>query len=237
VAGPDGNLWFQFTGRMVIGRMSPAGVYQEFPVSAGRDILDIAAGIDGNLWFTVIDFGGDSWIGRVSPAGGAIEFPLPPFSNPRGIASGPDGALWFSNGYSVGRINPGGPREISATSFFTVTPCRALDTRNADGLLGGPFLTAGVTRGFVIAGQCGVPPSARAISANLTVTQGATGGHITVYPGATAQPLVSSLNYHAGQTRANNAVVPLGTAGDITVVSGQPSGTVHFILDINGYFE
>ena len=238
VAGPDGNLWFQFSGRMVIGRMSPAGVYQEFPVSAGMDIRDIAAGIDGNLWFTVVDFGGiDSWIGRVTPAGGAIEFPLPQFSSPRGITSGPDGALWFSDGYDVGRINPGGPPQTSATSFYTVTPCRALDTRNADGLLGGPSITAGVTRGFVIAGQCGVPPSARAISANLVVTQAAAAGYLTVYPGGTSTPLASSLNYRAGQTRANNAVVPLGVAGDIAVVSGQPSGTVHFILDINGYFQ
>ena len=94
-----------------------------------------------------------------------------------------------------------------------------------------------MTRGFVIAGQCGVPPSAHAISANLTVTQGATGGHITVHPWGTSTPLASSVNYRAGQTRANNAVVPLGVAGDIAVFAGLPSGTVHFILDINGYFE
>jgi hypothetical protein len=94
-----------------------------------------------------------------------------------------------------------------------------------------------VTRGFVIAGRCGVPPSARAISANLVVTQAATAGHLTVYAGGTSTPLASSVNYRAGQTRANNAVVPLGVAGDIAVFAGLPSGTVHFILDINGYFE
>jgi hypothetical protein len=49
--------------------------------------------------------------------------------------------------------------------------------------------------------------------------------------------LSSTINYRAGQTRANNAIVPLGLFGDINVVSGQPSGTVHFILDVNGYFE
>jgi len=46
-------------------------------------------------------------------------------------------------------------------------------------------------------------PFPRAISANLTVTQAVTGGHITVHPGGTSTPLVSSLNYRAGQTRAN----------------------------------
>jgi streptogramin lyase len=234
VAGPDGNLWFQFNGRMVIGCMSPAGVYQEFPVASGEQILDIAAGIDGNLWFTVINFGGvDSWIGRATPSGVVTEFPLPQFSSPRGITAGPDGALWFSDGGDVGRINPG----VSASSFFTVTPCRAVDTRNANGPLGGPALTANVPRTFGIAGQCGIPPSARAISANVTVVGAATPGYITIYPGGTSIPLVSALNYRAGQVRANNAVVSLGAAGDVTVFAGQPSGTVHFILDVNGYFQ
>jgi hypothetical protein len=58
-----------------------------------------------------------------------------------------------------------------------------------------------------------------------------------VYPAGSAVPATSTINYRAGQTRANNAIVPLGLSGDINVVSGQPSGTVHFILDVNGYFE
>jgi len=48
---------------------------------------------------------------------------------------------------------------------------------------------------------------------------------------------VSSLNYRAGQTRANNAIVTLGASGALAVFCGQGFGTTHFIIDINGYLE
>jgi hypothetical protein len=41
----------------------------------------------------------------------------------------------------------------------------------------------------------------------------------------------------AGATRANNAIAALGDAGDLTVLASQASGSVHLILDVNGYFE
>jgi hypothetical protein len=31
--------------------------------------------------------------------------------------------------------------------------------------------------------------------------------------------------------------VALGPAGALTAVSGQPSGVVHLVIDVNGYFE
>jgi hypothetical protein len=49
-------------------------------------------------------------------------------------------------------------------------------------------------------------------------------------------PTASTINYSAGLTRANNAIVPLGVSGDLAVYSGQGAGTVHVILDVNGYF-
>ena len=51
-------------------------------------------------------------------------------------------------------------------------------------------------------------------------------------------PTVSSINYVAGQTRANNAVVPLNASGAMAAFVGQPAGTtVHLIVDVNGYFQ
>jgi hypothetical protein len=92
-------------------------------------------------------------------------------------------------------------------------------------------------RDFVIAGQCGIPPSARAVAFNVTVTQPTAQGHITLYPAGTPVPLTSTLNYRAGQTRANNAITPLGAGGALAAVSGQSAGTTHFIIDVTGYFE
>lgn len=123
------------------------------------------------------------------------------------------------------------------SGFYTVPACRVLDTRNSSGPLGGPALSAGAVRTFVIAGQCGIPSSARSVSVNATVTGPTSGGFLTIYPAGSPVPPTSTINFAAGQTRANNAVLALGPAGDITAASGQPSGTVHFILDVTGFFQ
>jgi hypothetical protein len=49
-------------------------------------------------------------------------------------------------------------------------------------------------------------------------------------------PVVSTINYRPGQTRANNAIVFLGTDGAFSVRCAQAAGSAHFLLDINGYF-
>jgi hypothetical protein len=120
------------------------------------------------------------------------------------------------------------------TSFFTLTPCRVADTRGPDGPYGGPALSPGVERTFVVADQCGISPSAKAVSFNVTVTQPGAPGHVLLYPAGLAAPLVSAINFRAGQTRANNAIVPLGFGGALAVQSAAPT---HFIIDVNGYFE
>jgi hypothetical protein len=119
-------------------------------------------------------------------------------------------------------------------SFFTVTPCRAVDTR---GPIDGPALSAGETRVVSLFGSCGIPPTAKAISVNLAVTAPTAGGNLRLYPAGAPLPLVSAINYSAGQTRANNTIVPLSLAGELAVYCAQASGTTHFILDVNGYFE
>lgn len=123
------------------------------------------------------------------------------------------------------------------TRLYTVPPCRIFDTRNPAGPWGGPALAAGVSRNFSISGRCGVPPTAKAVSVNLTVTQPSAAGNLRLYPGGSAVPLSSSINYSAGQTRANNAIAALGPGGILSIRSVQPSGTVQLILDVNGYFE
>jgi hypothetical protein len=93
------------------------------------------------------------------------------------------------------------------TSFYTLTPCRVLDTRDPAGPWGGPALAASATRVFTIAGRCNVPPTAKSISVNVTVTQPTAPGHLILFPGGTP-PGVSMINFQPGQTRANNAIVP-----------------------------
>jgi hypothetical protein len=124
-----------------------------------------------------------------------------------------------------------------AGGFFTVAPCRIVDTRNAAGPYGGPALGAGAARLFTATGQCGIPSSAKALTGNVTVTQSTAPGHLTVYPGGTPLSNVSTINYAQGQARANNALLPLDGSGRLGVSCSQASGTAHFLLDVSGYFQ
>jgi hypothetical protein len=88
-----------------------------------------------------------------------------------------------------------------------------------------------------IAGHCGIPPEATAVALNVTVTAPTSQGHLRLFPDGSPPPLASVNNYSPGQTRANNAVIPLGTSGSLDVFVGQASGTVHVIVDVSGYFR
>jgi uncharacterized repeat protein (TIGR01451 family) len=122
-------------------------------------------------------------------------------------------------------------------SFYAVAPCRVLDTRNPPGPLGGPALGAQTTRRFTMTNKCGIPPSARALSVSMAVTSATVAGNLRLFPAQQSVPFVATIAYSAGQIRTNNAIVTLGPDADIDVFCGQASGTVHLILDVNGYFQ
>ncbi len=125
----------------------------------------------------------------------------------------------------------------SPTDFFSLPPCRVIDTRNPAGPLGGPALVGGGDRVFPVAGTCGIPADAQAIAVNIAVTGATTSGNLRLHAGGTPVPLVSAINYSSGQTRSNNAVVPLSPAGELAVfASGGPADSAHLILDVDGYF-
>jgi hypothetical protein len=133
-------------------------------------------------------------------------------------------------------------------SFYTVPPCRLIDTRNTNGTFGGPILTSGMARNFPVlsAANCtpAIPATAKSLSLNVTVTGATSGGSLTVYPGDAPVPQTSTVNFSAGQTRANNAVMLLSRNGDgsLEIRSSQTpvggsAGQVHVIVDVNGYFQ
>ena len=87
----------------------------------------IAAGPEGDLWFTENNEFEATNIGRITPAGVVTQFPIHDFSEPRGIVAGPDGNLWFTEVNNVpceaggcpsrvGRINPAMPSEVAEYS-------------------------------------------------------------------------------------------------------------------------
>jgi uncharacterized protein (DUF1800 family) len=122
--------------------------------------------------------------------------------------------------------------------FYPLTPCRAVDTRNPNGVAGGPALVAGSARAFQLAGACGVPITARAVVTNVTVVNPSSAGDLAIFPSGTPGPQgATAINFKAGRTRANNFIARLGTTGDIAVFTEMPAGNVHFLIDVAGYFE
>jgi glucose/arabinose dehydrogenase len=141
-------------------------------------------------------------------------------------------------------VVPGADAALAASykviGFFnSVTPCRLVDTRSTAGLAAGaPSLKGGETRTVAIADRCGLSPTARSLSVNLTVTGPTAAGFLTVYPAdGPTPPLASSINFAAGDTRANNAVVTLAASGAGLKVFNGSSGSVDLVIDVNGWFE
>ena len=126
-----------------------------------------------------------------------------------------------------------------ATAFHTLAPCRALDTRRPPGPIGGPALGAGATRTFIATGVCGVPVTARSVSANVTVTNAGGDGTLVLYPSdLVAAPNVLTLAFRAAQTRANNAVVGLASDGSGSFkITSSAAASLDVVVDFNGWFE
>ncbi|HYN20970.1 MAG TPA: hypothetical protein VE078_08420, partial [Thermoanaerobaculia bacterium] len=119
-----------------------------------------------------------------------------------------------------------------ALEFYTATPCRILDTRNTHP----PALQPHQMRTFQISGVCGVPATAKAISANLTVVNAGAPGDLTVFRADLVPPIASAISFKASATRGNNAVVALSATGAI-LVKANTDAPVDFILDVNGYYQ
>jgi hypothetical protein len=125
-------------------------------------------------------------------------------------------------------------------AFIAIQPCRLVDTRGTGGLFTGPFgpplLYERNARVFPVAGYCGIPNTAQAVSANLSVTQPLAAGWVAVWPEGSTQPspLVAAITYGQQQTISNGLIAPLGTNGGITIYSKVAT---HVVIDVNGYYD
>jgi hypothetical protein len=144
-------------------------------------------------------------------------------------------AIFTNNARASGTVVPPAPAQ-----FFNVTPCRLADTRNPPGPSGGPALQANATRTFPVGGLCSVPADARAVALILTVVQETEVGDLRLYPAGGILPTASAINFAANHTKANNAVIPLYTSGQIAVrcdMAAGSTGSTHFLVDVLGYFR
>lgn len=117
------------------------------------------------------------------------------------------------------------------------TPCRILDTRQT-GPTGGAPLTAQQTLTIAVTGHfaCAtVPSTASAVVMNTTATAPTNSGYLALYPSG-APNSTSNLNFGSGDTVANLTTIQVGAGGAVTILDGQPNGTVHVIIDLEGYY-
>ncbi len=123
--------------------------------------------------------------------------------------------------------------------FFTLTPCRVLDTRNPSGPLGGPAIGGSTQRTFTLPPTCGIPSTAKSVSVNVTVVNPAAQGDLVAYPATlVTAPNTSTISFRAGRTRANNAQLLLSTDGTGRItVKNNATGALDLVLDVNGYFN
>jgi trimeric autotransporter adhesin len=197
-----------------------------YGLSGGSGTIAVSAGC------TWVAQSSASWLkvvsGGIGAGGGTISYTVD--ANPGTARTATIGA----NATLLTVTQAGAGVAGGALRFVPVTPCRIIDTRDAEGTFGGPVFGAYSSRSIPIPQSgCGIPSTAQAYSLNVTVVPSGSLGYLTLSPTGQSRPLVSTLNSPSGKIVANAAIVPAGTGGGVDVyVTDQ----THVIMDINGYF-
>ncbi|MBK5330726.1 MAG: hypothetical protein JJD93_02070 [Ilumatobacteraceae bacterium] len=121
---------------------------------------------------------------------------------------------------------------VDVTGSYTTDPSALLfhpqpPTRIYDSRVSGGVWAANETRAIT------VPAGARAVAINVTITEPAASGFVTVFPCQAGLPVVSNLNYVGGQVVAN--LVQIGaTDGQVCVYS---RARTHIVVDLQGTYD
>lgn len=160
---------------------------------------------------------------------------------PVDLAADPQGAVCISSTQAAHIVIDVNGWFSPASGLTTMTPIRALDTRNGTG--GVPIARVGRSGGsgapltLQLTGANGIPTSGvSAVSLNLTVTNASSatgGGYVTAYPCGTTPPIASNVNFSNGQTVANGVIVPVSPTGTVCFFV---EGEADLIADVNGWF-
>jgi hypothetical protein len=119
-----------------------------------------------------------------------------------------------------------------STKFSPLPPKRLYDSRTA----WAPKLAANQTQAIKVIGVAGgAPAGATAVAVNLTAVNASAQGFLRAFScDQTSSSDVSNVNFMAGETRANSAIIPVSAAGTVCVQSRVATDVT---LDINGYFS
>jgi hypothetical protein len=123
----------------------------------------------------------------------------------------------------------------SGAGYHPISPDRVLDTRKGTGA---PAQAVGPGKSITLrlAGNGSIPAAGvAAVAMNVTVTQPTQGGVITAFPAGGNTPNSSNVNYSAGETVPNMAIIKIGSGGAVEFTNNS-KGTVQLVVDVSGYY-
>ena len=238
-----------------VGSLTSGGGYN-YQIAGLGGIPSNAIAITANVTVTGQTAAGWLYLGPTvdaAPIASTITFPVGDNrANGVTVALSPQGTVgaWFGAGggkttYLIIDVTgyflagTAGTTGAAGAGYVAFGPHRVLDTRPGAGNTGlsGPFVN-GQHRLIQIAGVAGLPRSGIvAVTGNITVVKPSAQGYVTLGPDPIDTPGPSTINFKAGDTRANNVVVPVNPDGTLSAVYiGSGKATVNLVLDISGYF-
>ncbi|MGS2612982.1 right-handed parallel beta-helix repeat-containing protein [Micromonospora sp. LZ34] len=119
--------------------------------------------------------------------------------------------------------------------FVPYGPRRVLDTRSGGGAPQAPFTSLAFPVPYLDPSGDGSTPEPTAIVANLTVTAPTAAGVLSAEPDGDNQQATSNVNFVAGETASNHAIVRVGSYGRVVLFNNSP-GSTHFVVDQAGHF-
>ncbi len=111
----------------------------------------------------------------------------------------------------------------AGSPYTALVPDRILDTRQGT--------APSVVAGTVV--EVSAPAGATSVMLNVTATRPAAPGFLAAWPCGQPQPSTSTLNFAAGQTVANAALVGVGDGGKVCLAS---NATTDILVDLQGTF-
>ncbi len=118
---------------------------------------------------------------------------------------------------------------VASAAYVSVQPCRLADTR----LGGGYARLDALTVQIPARGVCSIPANATSVALTLTVVGPQAAGFLTAWPADQARPVVSNVNFDAGQIRANGSITRVDASGTFRVFTSVPANVV---VDVVGAF-
>ncbi|MHB1561359.1 MAG: virginiamycin B lyase family protein [Isosphaeraceae bacterium] len=234
IAFAGGNLWVgertpQGAGKTALVSINPANPSQQvqYAVPSGSGVFNVAAGSDGNVWFTE----SNDNIGMISPSAAspaAVEFSTGnPNSTTNWIATGPDGNVWFTDQFTgqfgtmpITQLVTSAPSGVVAGTPFTLTIRDQYTTTGAtDTLFNGPVTLALTAGPAALGGSL----SANAVSgvATFTLTASQAGTYAIQASGNGSSTLTPSFGVTAATTPTPTPTTPTPTPPPIPTIVGE----------------